>query len=65
LIFPPELLDTVAELAGGRKKRQLTEEQRAALIERGKAGREALKEFHLQRAQAQKSSQIKAISPVR
>jgi hypothetical protein len=67
LFFPAvqELLETVAEMAGARKKRVLTDEQRAALIERGKAGREALKKFHLQRAQAQISTQIEAISPAR
>jgi len=42
LYFPPALLDVVAELAGARKKRQskpLTEEQRAKLVEMGKAYR--------------------------
>ncbi len=57
LYFPPELLSTVAEMAGARKKRILTEEQRAALIERGKAGREALKRWQKQRVQLQNSTQ--------
>jgi hypothetical protein len=36
LFFPPALLEQVAELAGGRKRRQLSEEQRTKLIEAGK-----------------------------
>jgi hypothetical protein len=43
LYFPPELLEQVAELAGARKRRQLSEEQRARLIEAGKKGRAALR----------------------
>jgi hypothetical protein len=57
LFFPPSCLGIVATLASGRKRRILTEEQRAALIERGKVGREALKKFHMQRVQAQNSTQ--------
>jgi hypothetical protein len=37
--FPPEALSTVAELAGARKKRRLSPEARARLIEQGKAHR--------------------------
>jgi hypothetical protein len=59
--FPPEALHQVCELAGGRKKRVLTEEQRVALIERGKSGREALLKYHAQRAQAQNLTQKEAI----
>ncbi len=36
LFFPPPLLEKVATMAGARKKRILTEEQRAILIEAGK-----------------------------
>jgi hypothetical protein len=36
LFFPPPLLEKVAGMAGGRKKRVLTDEQRAKLIEAGK-----------------------------
>ncbi len=65
LYFPAETkpLEMVAEMAGGRKKRILTEEQRARLIEVGKAGRDALKIWRDQRAQAQDSTQNEAISP--
>jgi hypothetical protein len=63
LSFPAEaeLLDIVAKMAGGRKKRILTEEQRARLIEAGKSGRDALKKWRDQRAQAQDSTQNEAI----
>jgi len=65
LYFPAEtaLLELVAGMAGGRKKRVLTEEQRARLIEAGKVGRDALKIWRDQRAQAQDSSQKEAIPP--
>ena len=65
LYFPAEaeLLKIVAGMAGGRKKRILTEEQRARLIEVGKAGRGALKKWRDQRAQAQDSTQNEAIPP--
>jgi hypothetical protein len=61
LFFPPPLLDKVAEMAGARKKRILTEEQRTKLIEAGKPGIAALKKWREQRAQAQESPQIEAI----
>ena len=63
LYFPAEaeLLNIVAGMAGGRKKRILTEEQRARLIEVGKAGRDALKKWRDQRAQGQDSTQNEAI----
>jgi hypothetical protein len=63
LYFPAkvELLDKVAKMAGGRKKRVLTEEQRVRLVEVGKAGRDALKRWRDQRAQGQDSSQNEAI----
>jgi hypothetical protein len=64
LYFPAEvqLLEMVAKMAGGRKKRVLTEKQRARLIEAGKAGRDALKRWREQRAQGQDSTQSGAIS---
>jgi hypothetical protein len=40
-------------MAGGRKKRILTKEQRARLIKAGKTGRDALKRWRDQRAQGQ------------
>ena len=63
LYFPAEadLLNIVAGMAGGRKKRILTEEQRARLIEVGKAGRGALKKWRDQRAQGQDSTKNEAI----
>ena len=65
LHFPAErkLLAIVARMAGGRKKRILTEEQRAMLIEVGKAGRDALKRWRDQRAQAQDLTLNEAIPP--
>ena len=39
LYFTKEALPTVAELAGARKKRQLTLEQKVALVKRGSANR--------------------------
>jgi hypothetical protein len=56
-----EVPPLVAKMAGGRKKRILTEEQRARLIEAGKAGKDALKRWRNQRAQAPDSSQNEAI----
>ncbi|MGP8049882.1 MAG: hypothetical protein ACLPYB_04655 [Desulfobaccales bacterium] len=50
LLFPPELLVTVAKMAGGRKRRQLSEEHRSKLIEAGKLGREALLKWHKKRS---------------
>lgn len=50
LLFPSELLATVAEMAGARKKRQLSKEHRAKLIEAGKVGREALKKWQTERS---------------
>jgi len=61
LFFPPELLATVAEMAGARKKRQLSEENRSKLIAAGKVGRDALKKWREQRAQAQDLAQNEAI----
>jgi hypothetical protein len=63
LYFPveAELLDIVAGMAGGRKKRILTEEQRSRLIEAGKSGRDALKRWRDQRVQGQDSTQNEAI----
>jgi hypothetical protein len=51
LYFPPELLEQVAEMAGARKRRQLSEEQRARLIEAGKKGRAALQIWKNSRVQ--------------
>jgi hypothetical protein len=48
-----KVLSLVAKMAGGRKKWILTEEQRARLIKAAKAGRDALKKWRDQRAQAQ------------
>jgi hypothetical protein len=57
------LLEIVAGMAGGRKKRILTEEHRARLIEVGKSGRDALKIWRDQRVQAQDLTQNEAIPP--
>ena len=59
--FEGKVLPLVAKMAGGRKKRILTEEQRARLIEAGKAGRDALKRWRDQRAQGQDSTPNEAI----
>jgi len=58
VFFPatPELLQIVGEMAGARRKRVLSEEQRTALIERGKVGRSALKKWQEQRVQVQNST---------
>jgi hypothetical protein len=50
LFFPPELLATVAEMAGARKRRQLSAEHRAKLIEAGKLGRDALRNWQKERS---------------
>jgi hypothetical protein len=62
LFFPPEVLALVAEMAGARKRRVLTEEQRDNLIEAGKSGRDALRKWREQRAQGHDSTQNEAIS---
>jgi hypothetical protein len=51
--FEGKVLPLVAKMAGGPKKRILTEEQRTRLIKAAKAGRDALKKWRDQRAQAQ------------
>ncbi|MBM4289161.1 MAG: hypothetical protein FJ135_13660 [Deltaproteobacteria bacterium] len=51
LYFPPELLEQVAEMAGARKRRQLSEEHRAKLIEAGEKGRAALQIWKKSRVQ--------------
>jgi hypothetical protein len=56
-----KVLSLAAKIAGGRKKRILTEDQSARLIEVGKAGRDALKRWRDQRAQGQDSTQNGAI----
>jgi len=61
LYFPPQLLERVAEMAGGRKRRQLSEEQRARLIEAGEKGRAALQIWKNSRAQERKRNQKEAI----
>jgi hypothetical protein len=63
LYFPAEarLLNIVARMAGGRKKRILSEEQRARLIEAGKAGRDALKRWRDQRVRGRDSNQDETI----
>ena len=53
----------MAKMAGGRKKRILTEDQRAKLIEAGKAGRDAIKQWNEHRAQAQDLTLNEAIPP--
>lgn len=65
IFFPgtPKILNKVAEMADARKRRVLSEEQRAALVERGKAGREALKKWQKERVQAQNLTQIETIPP--
>ena len=62
LCFPatPELLHKVAVMAGARKRRQLSAEHRAKLVEAGKVGREALKKWQKERTQTQKSTQFEA-----
>jgi hypothetical protein len=55
LYFPPELLELAAELAGARKRRQLSEEHRAKLVEAGKVGREALKKWQKERSKGDKT----------
>ena len=49
-------------MTGGRKKRILTEGQRARLIEAGKAGKDALKRWRDQRVQAPDSTPNEANS---
>lgn len=58
LFFPPALLEKVAAMAGARKKRILTAEQRAKLIKAGKPGIDALKKWREERTQAQEAPQI-------
>ena len=50
LFFPPALLEKVAEMAGARKKRQLSAEHRKKLVTAGKVGREALKKWQAERS---------------
>jgi hypothetical protein len=57
LFFPPALLEMVAEMAGARKKRQLSEEHRSKLIEAGKSGREALKKWQVERSKRDQTDQ--------
>jgi|GEM_PF-2206471 hypothetical protein len=63
IFFGPELLKIVAEMAGGRKRRQLSAEHRAKLVEAGKAGRAALKKWRAQRVQSQNSTPNEAPGP--
>ena len=58
LLFPPELLATVAEMAGARKKRQLSEDHRAKLLEAEKVGREALQKWQVERSKGDQTDQI-------
>jgi hypothetical protein len=62
LFFPPELLEQVAEMAGARKRRQLSEEQRAKLIEAGKKGRAALRIWKNSRVKVGEMAQEEAIA---
>jgi hypothetical protein len=62
LFFPPEVLALVAGMAGARKRRVLTEEQRDRLLEAGKPGIAALKKWREQRAQGQDSTQNEVFS---
>ena len=57
------LLNIVARMAGGRKKRILSEEQRTRLIKAGKSGRDALKRWRNQKVQGQHSTKNEAIPP--
>jgi hypothetical protein len=57
-----KVLPLVAKIAGGLKKRILTEEQRARLIKAGKTGGDALKRWRDQRAQAPDSTSNEANS---
>ena len=50
LFFPPALLEKVAAVAGGRRKRKLSDDHRAKLIEAGKVGREALQKWQEERS---------------
>ena len=63
LYFPAaaELLDIVARMAGGRKKRILTKDQRSRLINAGRSVGMPLKKWRYQRAQAQDSTLNEAI----
>jgi len=45
-------VDKVAEMAGDRKKRQLSEDHRAKLIEAGKVGGEALRRWQKERSKS-------------
>jgi hypothetical protein len=58
LYFPVELLHIVAERAGGRKKRQLSEDHRAKLVEAGKVGREALQKWQKERSKGDQTDSI-------
>lgn len=61
MAFQGEVRPLVAEMADARQRQVLIEEQRTKLIEAGKAGRDALKKWHEQRAQGQDSTQNEAI----
>lgn len=63
LFFPPSCLEVVGQMAGARRKRVLSAEQRVALIEKGKAGREALIKYQKQRVQVRNSTQDATIPP--
>jgi hypothetical protein len=58
LYFPIELLHIVAERVGARKKRQLSVDHRAKLVEAGKVGREALQKWQKERSKGDQTDPI-------
>jgi hypothetical protein len=66
LLFPPELLSTVAGMAGARKRRKLSEAQKAAMaLGRQKAGLVRDEKGRIVHSQAQNTTQNGAIFPER
>jgi hypothetical protein len=63
LFFPPTLLEKVAGMAGARKKRILTEEQRAKLIAAGKRTLYAPKKISEPGAESKAGTEIEDFSP--
>jgi len=63
LFFPPALLEQVAEMAGGRKRRQLSEDQRAKLIEAGKRTLYAPRKISDPGAESKVGTKIEDFSP--
>ncbi len=65
LFFPPALLEKVAAMAGARKKRILTEEQRAELIEAGKRTLYAPRKSSDPGAESKVGTKIEDFSPAK